>query len=79
MAYNLLRVEESCSEHPELCQSGRQGKLLSIGEMRMGCTKLSKNDSRLNRGLNARCWTVVAMGDEDGEIMTGQVVTEGFT
>lgn len=79
MASNWLSVEQSCSEHAELCRGGRQGKLQSAGERRIGCAKLSKNNSGPNRGLNARCWTVIAVGDEDKEIRPGQLVTGGFT
>lgn len=44
----------------------------------MGHAKLSKNNSGPNRRCSARCWTVIAVGDEDEEIRPGQVVAEGF-
>lgn len=44
----------------------------------MGHAKLSKNNSGPNRRLSTRCWTVIAVGDEDKEIRPGQVVAEAF-
>lgn len=63
MADSVLPIEQDCSEYSDSVRLEGHGKLQSVGEIRMGCTKLFENSSGTNRKLNTRCWTVIAVGD----------------
>lgn len=65
MADSVLPIEQDCSEYSDSVRLEGHGKLQSVGEIRMGCTKLFENNSGTNRKLNTRCWTVIAVGDQE--------------